>query len=77
MAPGLWRKLELRFENQPGHRDWVAVRGVRQVYVVVVVGWGVEFGSVVVGVVVVMGRRRDGTETRAENGLRMVRERVL
>lgn len=28
-------------------------------------------------VVVLVGKRRDGTETRAERGLRMVRERVL
>jgi hypothetical protein len=77
LAPGGWRNLALRFENQLGQRDWVAVRGVRQVYVVVVVvvvvAWELEFGSVVV----VMGRRRDGTDTRAENGLRRVRERVL
>jgi hypothetical protein len=46
------------------------------VYVVVVVGVEIEFGSMVV-VLVIIGRRRDGTDTRAENGLRRVRERVL
>lgn len=43
-------------------------------------GFGLEreggFGSVVVEVVV-MGRRREGTDTRAERGLRIVRERML
>lgn len=76
MAPREWTNLELRFVNQPDQRAWVSVRGVRQVYVVVVVGVEIEFGSMVV-VLVIIGRRRDGTDTRAENGLRRVRERVL
>lgn len=77
MAPRLARNLLLSCENQVGQKGWVAGRGVRQVYVVVgVVGfcgwWGDDgFGSVVTG------RRSEGTDTRAEKELRIVRERVL